>query len=115
MKEGNSLANYRKAFFDNKSSSTGWYKCVGCGQSFRKEDIEIDHILPQSKGGGNSTDNLQCMCRSCNASKGDDTTHSVDDYIWNNSGAEHPGHEVDDFINNSIKSVANKGFFNNRK
>jgi hypothetical protein len=30
---------------------------------------EIDHIVPISLGGPHSVDNLQCACRSCNASK----------------------------------------------
>ena len=28
--------------------------------------IEIDHIVPRSRGGANSLDNLQALCRPCN-------------------------------------------------
>lgn len=41
--------------------------CALCGSD---EWIEIDHITPVSRNGTNELDNLQLLCRSCNASKG---------------------------------------------
>lgn len=52
--------------YDNKH---GWYKCAKCGRSFRKGDMDIDHIIPQKYGGGDSEINLQCICKHCNRSK----------------------------------------------
>ena len=40
--------------------------CVYCGSP---EDIEIDHIVPLSRGGTNDLDNLAPACRPCNRSK----------------------------------------------
>lgn len=41
--------------------------CLSCGSI---DDLAIDHITPLSKGGDNSHDNLQLLCRSCNSKKG---------------------------------------------
>ena len=57
--------------FDGKKSNrtvksnTGWYKCVRCGKSFRRGDINIDHVVPRSLGRTDS-ENLQCICKNCN-------------------------------------------------
>jgi hypothetical protein len=44
-------------------------KCVYCGYS--GEYIEYDHKIPRSKGGQNTIDNIQLLCRKCNLKKGD--------------------------------------------
>lgn len=61
--------NYRQRGLENTTSNNGWYYCVKCGKSYRKGDMDIDHIIPKSKGGGNTRDNLQCICKHCNRSK----------------------------------------------
>lgn len=45
------------------------YRCLCCGEVL---PLEADHIIPVSKGGSSDIDNIQPLCRSCNASKGDD-------------------------------------------
>lgn len=47
------------------------YTCVNCG-STEKESLEIDHIMPISKGGKTEPDNLQTLCHDCNIRKGND-------------------------------------------
>jgi len=44
----------------------GW-TCAYCGG----EATEADHIWPKKWGGTDELDNLQALCRSCNARKGD--------------------------------------------
>lgn len=76
---------YRDKFFKDPAnrSNHGWYTCVRCGRNFRKGDVDIDHILPQSCGGTDEIDNLQCMCRHCNRSKRDSMDDSIADYLDN--------------------------------
>ena len=47
--------------------------CQKCGNSTAQEPnllLEVDHIIPVSKGGLTSEDNLQTLCWKCNRSKG---------------------------------------------
>lgn len=54
----------------------GW-QCYICGCSTPKElrgtyennAPEIDHIIPLSKGGSHTKDNVRCCCRACNLAK----------------------------------------------
>jgi len=41
-------------------------KCKRCGA---KEDLEFDHIIPVSKGGSNTENNIELLCKSCNMKK----------------------------------------------
>lgn len=71
--------NYRTRGLENTQSNNGWYKCIKCGKSYRKSDMDIDHILPKSLGGDNSRANLQCICKHCNRSKGANTSDTYAD------------------------------------
>lgn len=49
------------------------YTCQSCGVSINQEPhllLEIDHIVPLSKGGLTTEDNLQTLCWKCNRTKG---------------------------------------------
>ena len=43
------------------------HTCLKCGA---EDGLSIDHILPVSRGGQNTIDNLQTLCMPCNISKG---------------------------------------------
>ncbi len=41
-------------------------KCNRCGNT---ESLEIDHVIPLSKGGRHNENNFQVLCKSCNRKK----------------------------------------------
>ncbi len=45
-------------------------RCAGCGYEIPMHVLTIDHITPRSRGGLDSVGNLQLMCHTCNAIKG---------------------------------------------
>ena len=45
--------------------------CPICGKKFAFEDMAGDHIVPWSKGGKTVYENLQMLCKGCNAGKSD--------------------------------------------
>ena len=50
------------------------YRCAKCGaspSSDHKVVLEVDHIVPVARGGGNAISNLQTLCQSCNQGKKD--------------------------------------------
>lgn len=44
-------------------------RCVQCG--YEGPYLEFDHIIPRSKSGPNTVENIQLLCRMCNLKKGD--------------------------------------------
>lgn len=42
-------------------------KCVECGSM---ENLEFDHVIPLSKGGSSTAENLRILCRACNRKRG---------------------------------------------
>ena len=44
------------------------FECVYCGDNNRKT-LTLDHVIPQSKGGKDTWDNLVTACRKCNSEK----------------------------------------------
>lgn len=47
------------------------WKCLSCGRSAREDGVllEVDHIIPRSKGGSDDMINLQTLCKKCNIGK----------------------------------------------
>lgn len=46
-------------------------KCAMCGQKIQYINATVDHVIPISKGGKNSVDNMEVMCYVCNQMKRD--------------------------------------------
>ena len=47
--------------------------CAGCRSEFPYRAFEVDHVIPQSRGGTDHISNLQLLCSSCNRIKGNRT------------------------------------------
>lgn len=50
------------------------FRCTICGRSPAKDvgvELHVDHIVPWSKGGQNTEENLRALCFDCNLGKGD--------------------------------------------
>jgi len=43
------------------------FKCVDCGT---QDDLSADHVIPFSRGGPTTLENLKTRCRTCNSRKG---------------------------------------------
>ena len=47
--------------------------CQYCGEKFPPEDLNLDHVVPSSRGGKDSWGNVVCSCVVCNLRKGNRT------------------------------------------
>lgn len=50
-------------------------KCQYCGST---KNLTIDHVIPKSKGGKDTWDNLVVACSPCNSKKGDNLLENTD-------------------------------------
>ncbi len=46
------------------------FACQYCMGHFKTNDLTFDHVIPRSRGGRTSWDNIVTACRSCNTQKG---------------------------------------------
>ena len=49
------------------------YRCQYCYDTFYKHQLTLDHIIPKSRGGEKSWENLVACCIPCNQKKGNKT------------------------------------------
>ena len=64
------MANWASRYVSDKTRKElmekAGHKCPQCGAT---DNLEIDHIVPISRGGDGRMENLQVLCRSCNRKK----------------------------------------------
>lgn len=53
------------------------YTCQYCGQRPENSELTLDHIVPRSRGGGHTWENLVAACAPCNRRKGDNLPGEV--------------------------------------
>ncbi len=44
--------------------------CQYCGRTFPRHELNLDHVIPRSKGGTSTWENVVCSCQACNRRKG---------------------------------------------
>ncbi len=44
--------------------------CQYCGKKFPKKQLNLDHVIPRSRGGKSTWENVVCSCLKCNRKKG---------------------------------------------
>ena len=49
------------------------YKCCYCGKRFDTKDLNLDHVIPKSRGGITNWQNIVLSCYQCNSVKGSRT------------------------------------------
>jgi 5-methylcytosine-specific restriction endonuclease McrA len=49
------------------------YVCQYCRQPFEPKKLTLDHVIPRSRGGGSTWENLVACCYACNNRKADRT------------------------------------------
>jgi len=45
-------------------------RCMYCGRRFPTSELSLDHVMPRSRGGGATWENIVCACLKCNVKKG---------------------------------------------
>ena len=52
-------------------------RCQYCGKTFPQKSLNLDHVVPLSRGGVSRWENVVCACIACNTRKGDRTPHEA--------------------------------------
>ena len=63
----------RKIFSKKSIFIRDQYTCLYCGESFEPSNLTLDHVLPKSRGGRSTWENLVTSCKRCNVRKRDRT------------------------------------------
>ena len=65
---------YKRKTFSKKSIFLrDQYTCQYCGKSLQPGNLTLDHVLPKSRAGRSTWENLVTSCKSCNVRKGNRT------------------------------------------
>jgi 5-methylcytosine-specific restriction endonuclease McrA len=52
-------------------------RCQYCGKKFAMTELSLDHVLPRSRGGQTTWENVVCCCVGCNVRKGGRLPHEA--------------------------------------
>jgi 5-methylcytosine-specific restriction endonuclease McrA len=74
-------------------------ECVYCGST---KQLTLDHVIPRSRGGSNSWDNLVTCCHNCNVRKSNKTPQEANMFM---TKKPYEPSFFSDFLNNSIEKI----------
>lgn len=81
--------------------------CAYCGQHLKQKNMTVDHLVPQSRGGGNNIENLMPCCKSCNSMKAADKLRVFRlRFFWNSL---HPSELVS--YDSMMEAIKKKKFY----
>lgn len=55
--------------------------CQYCGEAKAPGELTLDHVVPRSRGGNSTWENLVACCHSCNRQKGNRLLSEIDDMV----------------------------------
>jgi 5-methylcytosine-specific restriction endonuclease McrA len=55
--------------------------CQYCGEAMPPSELTLDHVIPRSRGGNSTWENLVACCHECNRHKGNRLLSEIDDMI----------------------------------
>ena len=58
------------------------FTCQYCGQRFPTHELTFDHVIPRSKGGATTWDNVVAACSCCNLAKGNRLPRDAGMRLW---------------------------------
>jgi len=53
--------------------------CQYCATALPPSELTLDHVIPRSRGGNSTWENLVACCHACNRRKGNRMLHEIDD------------------------------------
>jgi len=51
--------------------------CQYCGRAFKREELNLDHVIPRDHGGKTTWENIVCSCIKCNSRKANRLPHQA--------------------------------------
>jgi len=58
------------------------HRCQYCGRRLPASQLSLDHVVPRSRGGETTWDNVVCACLKCNVQKGGRTPNEALMRLW---------------------------------
>jgi HNH endonuclease len=71
FEDSEAKSDFKRKSIPEKIRIEVWRRDGGkCAKCESRENLEYDHIIPVSRGGSNTSRNIELLCESCNRSKG---------------------------------------------